>query len=800
MINLFSTAQNDDSLNYLATLFGNMYGIINGQPIGGGNIPSGTTTITLISQMFRVFNGVILTVGALIVVYVTVTGVMITAHEGEFMGKKYHQLWTPLRTVMGIAALIPTPTGYSGIQLIMMWVIVQGIGAADVLWDTVLKYVSYTGSPYAQITIPTADFSNTMRDLFGGLVCSAAAYHNNGALGDQGNYFCSKMGCGSGGSQADYDPQSPVFKVGPGGVCGTLRTCDLKTACADASSLGCQTCTKLTNYLQTAIPILTKVATNLVEKDYEYRVFYQTSASTKNYKAPQWIQDYCSNNNIEPCCVPPPSVNLFGKNITVPSYCQGTRNAALYSPNKDNDNTTPSPEAVAYIYYAWGNIFGEAETSNKDFIQTLVQGYASGMKTVVDDFVNKLNQTPITGALTDASNHGWIVAGSYYYIISQMNDDNANQAKPTTAFTPTATFFMQNSRNDQDAAKVFINMAAGFPPGPGSLGDITSAVGNGAGDVANSINTLKESQSNPITQMQQTGMALLIAVQVIFLLLLVGAFIGTFVAGLAGFAAGFGFITGGSQAEMILYIFIMPAVFAIFGLMITTGGLLAIYVPLIPYIVFTFGAIGWLITTLEAMVAGPLVALGILSPSGQHEIVGKAEPAIMLLFSIFLRPALMVFGLMAGMLLATVVAKMINDAYWGTVAAGIGGGGSTSQNQAAGKAGLLGLQGIIFIVVYVMIIVSAMNKCFSTIHVIPERVMAWISGQAAQTGGADEMLGEMKGGVSSTTSGAKGAMAGAKGPGGKGAPAGKGPARGKPTADMKTTPPDNQGGAPGAPT
>src|SRR3990167_9445363 len=96
-----------------------------------GYEPEGTTTMTILGRMFSVFNTIVMTVGAFVVVYVTVVGVMMTAHEGEFMGKKWNNIWIPIRTVLGIGALVPTASGYSGLQIIMMWVIIQGIGAAD---------------------------------------------------------------------------------------------------------------------------------------------------------------------------------------------------------------------------------------------------------------------------------------------------------------------------------------------------------------------------------------------------------------------------------------------------------------------------------------------------------------------------------------------------------------------------------------------------------------------------------------------------------------------------------------------
>src|SRR5438477_2947070 len=106
MINLFTPAAADKSMEYLYALFGDMGGLIGGKE----------TTIALFGEMFRVFNTIALAIGTLIVVYTTIVGVLKTASEGEFLGKQWNSLWIPLRMVLGIAALVPTTSGYSGLQ------------------------------------------------------------------------------------------------------------------------------------------------------------------------------------------------------------------------------------------------------------------------------------------------------------------------------------------------------------------------------------------------------------------------------------------------------------------------------------------------------------------------------------------------------------------------------------------------------------------------------------------------------------------------------------------------------------
>jgi hypothetical protein len=182
------------------------------------------------------------------------------------------------------------------------------------------------------------------------------------------------------------------------------------------------------------------------------------------------------------------------------------------------------------------------------------------------------------------------------------------------------------------------------------------------------------------------------------------------------------------------------------------GAIIGIYLPLLPYIIFTMGAIGWIMTTLEAMVAGPLIALGILSPSGQHELLGKAEPAVMILFNLILRPGLMIFGMMASMFVAIVVIKMINTGF------------DQVAHDVISHPGLFEI--IAFFVVYVALITMALNKVFSLIHVIPEKVLMYIGGQAISYGESEGLAGAkqaLEGSTGAVTGASKEASAGTAG-------------------------------------
>jgi defect-in-organelle-trafficking protein DotA len=218
--------------------------------------------------------------------------------------------------------------------------------------------------------------------------------------------------------------------------------------------------------------------------------------------------------------------------------------------------------------------------------------------------------------------------------------------------------------------------------------------------------------------------------------------------------------------------------YMLLAVLVGGGGLLAVYVPLIPFIIFSFGAVGWVISCVEAMVAGPIVALGIISPTQHgHEFLGKAEHALMLIFNIFLRPSLMIFGLVAAMYLSNVLVAFVSTFFFQAVIIGMGGGllagaGGVAIGGAVavaggpvvlagGAAGGILLLFLFIFLAYVYIVLTVLNKCFATIYIIPEQVMRWIGGKGEQYG-EEAAAGEIKRGTEAGIGKMGGAMAGAE--------------------------------------
>ncbi|MDD2748803.1 MAG: hypothetical protein PHX24_01835, partial [Acidithiobacillus sp.] len=104
------------------------------------DIGSGNTTG--VSKLLADFAGLVMYFVGFWVGYIVLIGILRTAHEGEWMGRKWSTKWIMLR--MGIAAMLLLPVvngGYDAGQAIMVYLETNAIGAADAAWDLAAKYV-----------------------------------------------------------------------------------------------------------------------------------------------------------------------------------------------------------------------------------------------------------------------------------------------------------------------------------------------------------------------------------------------------------------------------------------------------------------------------------------------------------------------------------------------------------------------------------------------------------------------------------------------------------------------------------
>lgn len=793
MMNVFTMASNDQSLYYLGQIFGNIGGVL---PVANGPVAVGL--------MFKVLNTAALSVGALIVVYTTVAGLLSTASEGEFLGKKWSGLWVPVRTVLGIVGLFPSSGGYCAIQVIIMWLILQGIGLADTVWSSVLTLIEQQGSVYVTVRFPDINplIKPTMQDLFKGLVCyesrtyvpdtkdqTSTNYMFRRAIS---NYFCVENPkdpiCGK--PLPSFDPESKTeYTLGK---CGTLQVCDASAACSgnNSTSLPCELCKAEHQALPVLISTMDAIAKQIVEWDYQYQKFYYTSNMSNKSETPQWIQDFCSDNPQigTNCCangVPQNNLQALIVNVIPASddtNCRSTLFSTDYPPfipadltkGKSEDKGSSSENVVQQIYEK----FAVAPYTDKiDFVTAAANQYVGVLTGAYTSRTAAITGTKLTDWREESKNNGWILAGMYYYQITQGSASEMVTFNnlPRFAYINLPNIGTSSSSSRDDVAKFRNNVSTAAQlltlinqrgqdsystnnsatPALAKIVDsdsIKNIVSSFMSDVTglnektalgSADRVVGQAATNPLYRISIYGYNLIWVTQLLFWVTVAIAVTAAMLNSINFMGFGSGFTTNPFYEGFKTFMSLVSPFWALaLSSLFSTGVLLGVYIPFIPYIIYTMGVIGWMMATIEAMVAGPIIALGILSPSGQHEILGKAEPAVMIIFNLILRPGLMVFGLVTSLFLSAAVVTLINQSFL-----------KVASNIITHPAIV---ESILMMMMYVLFIVMALNKVFSLIHVIPEKVLTYIGGQAISYGESEGLAG-MKQGMEGGASGMAGA-------------------------------------------
>ena len=173
---------------------------------------------------------------------------------------------------------------------------------------------------------------------------------------------------------------------------------------------------------------------------------------------------------------------------------------------------------------------------------------------------------------------------------------------------------------------------------------------------------------------------------------------------------------------------------ATIGQITLTAGIILFYiVPLMPFMYFFFACGRWVKSVFEALVGAPLWALGHLKYDGE----GLGDMAISgyyLLFEIFIRPILIVFGLIAGLSIFGAMVTVLNDIFT-IVTTNLSG---FEHNTATADLDVESARGRIdqffFTLFYVVVVYMMAQSAFKLIDMIPNQILRWMGSSTSSFG------------------------------------------------------------------
>lgn len=766
---LFVPADHDLSIWYLGNIFGSdlLGNLVNVKDTSGYSISG----IRLLSVLFGIFNQVALVVGIIIIVYTIIAGTLNTAHEGKPLGEKWNSLWMPVRASTGIAFLVPSGgTGYCLAQSLVMWLTLQGIGAGDQVWNAMVDYFAQGGAIYSNYAQQNSAYLNEKNvnitlglmgsapnfigagtppqgvsvDMLKSMTCMSVYNNDKEALALNNNhkytaytlpqdtvhvYFGDQTAMLALAAQSTSPPPyRPTSTVGMecGAVVVTAPTEDCVTPehggkCGELSQRETIYTTANWNLAQGLQGIANELATNPTsDKNWAnyYSSIYTNSALYINYLV--GYQDFLFTN--------PEALKGTGSNSVFALYkkygwilagnyytiLSGYKERVEYMTRKmipptnvswlvmNGTSTEPKPKAP-------NDAYDKAYTAESNFwIDVASDTFGNDAKgePIIQQYISDYEKSQAVNKMGTGEGKGTSKIGivNMDEILKKLGRPVMNPGSDKGHKRGSGSRKGQASMATQGAVKNYIHYLTGVGSNPR---DLTVA-------------------KDPILRASEYGKGLTSSALVI--MVAAGA--------IWVVAAASNVCTGLIPVGPVVEAAIEPIVLGFVALgvfMYTQGAMLGVFIPLIPYVTFFIGVVGWLLQVVEAVAAAPLVAIGLIFPETRDDIWGRAAPAYMLILALFLRPPLMLVGFAAAMIVLWCLTELLNIGFLTLTAV-------TFRIED-----MFGF--VVIMTAYTAIFTVVVTRSYELINVVPNKVLNWIGGSGYEVQGAQEAIGAAKGGV-----------------------------------------------------
>ncbi|GJL85568.1 MAG: hypothetical protein DHS20C02_13430 [Micavibrio sp.] len=659
-------------------------------------------------QMFQLYSLGLLFVAVLITSYFIITILAETAQTGTPFGKRFNKVWAPIRIVVAFGLLIPVGYGLNSSQYIVLYAAKFGSGFANNGWLLFNQSISdsFLGNVENLVSTPnTPEVSGLLQLMYVAKVCSIAELQKNQRAIRP--YLVR--------SPTETPPSMPVH---PGtGYDAAMTFAKGETILTMVFGTGPDQ-NEFGRYKGFVKPFCGEITITL----------HDPRNVGVAEPAAELLQEFYWNTLRE----------LWYETSTV-KFGDFPENTVKYYGPWEKDTTVALPDQALK-----GQLVDEFEDDIEPVLAAALAAQATSPTWDMDQFIEK---------------KGWGGAGVWYNRVAEMNGSmNAavfNLPKPSKY--PFVMEYIKHKKEQADQETFIDNIYQSIlangediphlrPEDPamsrilfaanqfwqnddGASTTHSDPTGNIIVDTINLIfgtdglySMRRNTNVHPLAQLVGVGRALVES-----------SIRNLGVATLGG--------AGGSIAGIMKpYVGSLSAVASQFlitiaGIGLTAGFVLYYVVPFLPFIYFYFAVGGWVKGIFEAMVGAPLWALAHLRIDGNGLPGQAAVSGYFLIFEIFLRPILIIFGMLASISVFSALVTVLNQTF-DLVTKNLTGFDVGAELTNVGPTEIeyyrAPVDEFFFTVIYTIIVYLMAMSSFKLIDMIPNNILRWM-GQSVAT-------------------------------------------------------------------
>lgn len=705
-------------------------------------------------RMLALYSTGLLVIAALIFAYYVVVVVVETAQSGTPFGKRFNHIWAPVRMVVALGLLIPVSTGLNSAQYITLYAAKWGSGFATNGWNIFVdKAVGESGRVLGGtkdelVAVPKSPELNTFLEFMTtALTCwwsydeymlGHEKYVVKGYLVKRSDNSVDRLQF----TNTDFETAAKFYGEGKDilirfGACqmrnaqGEIVPCNGRETSQQrvfSSNEGgvAPLCGEL------ILPI--SAADGEAQKHIQERYYEMIKAI--------WLGTFGPSG---------------GQSNTKPDLCKKSDDPN--SPNRNLQLDIWSKIIAQYYVRDSAQIPNDLLPKASVEISDLVEQFRCDVKVILNGAAQKMIND--SSWETNLKSLGWGGAALWYNKIAQLNGAMvaAAQSLPYVRKYP---LVMETVREERQKANSDISGRNAFSPEFGSA--------EGEDSIANKIQPVPESVAKAMSHaynlwdgsyIKTTNNIFIDSIRTLFgvdglyniqdninihplaQLSVVGkSLVDSAIQNMgrslgAGVAGGISIILGehgiGGTALMASDI-----LFSIAMIGLTAGFVLFYIIPFLPFIYFFFAVGGWIKGIFEAMVGVPLWALAHIRIDGEGMPGDAAMGGYFLIFEVFIRPILIVFGLLASILVFAAQVHVLHE-IWGVATSNLAGfDASAAGGDGAPGAGDIGsienmtdaVGQFFFTVLYTIIVYMTATASFKLVNLVPNHILRWMGANA----------------------------------------------------------------------